>query len=88
MKIIKLSSGLELEISEDVMNDMELVDILAEAGENDPIAVSKICKKIMGTENRKKLYDSVRNDAGRIPVEKISSAVEEIFKSFGDTGKN
>nr|WP_296440718.1 hypothetical protein [uncultured Acetatifactor sp.] len=86
-KEIKMKSGLVLELDEKVMDNMELVDTLAEASEEDPLAVSKMVRLILGNEKRK-LYDSLRTEDGRVPVEAVSNALKEIFESFGEKGKN
>lgn len=88
MKKIELSCGVTLEVSEVVLNDMELVDDLAEAENDNPLAVSRILLKVLGKEQRKKLYDAIRTPDGRVPTEKISPCIEEIFKAFGEQGKN
>lgn len=88
MKNIKLSSGLELEMDEKVMDNMELVDTLAEAADEDPLAVSRMVKLVLGAENRKKLYDHLRTEDGRVPVAQVSDALKEIFEAFGEKGKN
>ncbi len=87
MKQIELKNGFRTELSDDTMNNMELVDALAEAGGEDPMAVSKICKIILGEKKRKELYDAIRTEDGRVPVEAVSDAIKEIFEVFGDTGK-
>lgn len=83
---MKLSCGVEIEVDMSVMNDMELVDALAE-DENNPIALSKICKFLFG-EKRKEIYDAVRDENGRVPIEKIGETVMEVFKDMGEKGKN
>lgn len=88
MKKITLENGLTLELDEKVMDNMELVDTLAEAADEDPLAVSRMVKLILGTEGRKKLYKSLRTEDGRVPVAKVSDAVKEIFEAFGEKGKN
>ena len=88
MKKITLENGLTLEIDEKVLDNMELVDTLAEAADEDPLAVSRMVKLILGTEGRKMLYESLRTEDGRVPVAKVSDAVKEIFEAFGEKGKN
>lgn len=88
MKTIELKNGLKLELDEKVMDNMELVDILAEAADEDPLAVSKMIKLVLGTEGRKQLYDSLRTEAGRVPVAAVSDSLKEIFDAFGEKGKN
>lgn len=87
MRDIKLKNGLHLELDEKVMDNMELVDTLAEASESDPLAVSRMIKIILG-DKKKALYDSLRTEDGRVPVEAVSDALKEIFEAFGEKGKN
>ena len=87
MKTIELSNGYKVELEENTMDNMELVDALAEAADDDPLAVSKICKLILGEEKRKGLYDAIRKPDGRVPVAEVSNCIKEIFDSFGDQGK-
>ena len=81
------ASGFEFEIDDAVINDMELIDAIADSMDDNPLAFSKVCAKLLGSEQRKKLYDHVREN-GRVPLEKISTEITDIFNSFGDTGKN
>lgn len=81
--------GLNLEIDKDVLDNMELVDALAEMqGDDDVLAVSKVAKMILGAENRKKLYEHLRTEKGTVPVAKVAAAVHEIFRAMGEEGKN
>lgn len=81
------SSGFEFEIDDAVIDDMELIDAIADSMDDNPLAFSKVCAKLLGSEQRKKLYDHVREN-GRVPLEKISTEITDIFNSFGDNGKN
>lgn len=88
MKQIELTNGFKMELDDNVMDNMELVDALAEADGEDALAVSKIARMILGKEKRKQLYDYLRTGDGRVPVEAVSNSIKEIFDSFGDKGKN
>lgn len=88
MKSVELKNGLKLEMDEKVMDNMELVDVLADAAGDDPLAVSKMIRLVLGNENKRKLYDKLRTEDGRVPVTAVSDALKEIFESFGDVGKN
>lgn len=83
----KTKSGFEYAIENNVFDNMELVDTIAEATEDDPVALSKLVKMVLGTEQRKKLYDHLRTEDGRVPTAAVFAAVGEIFTSFGQ-GKN
>ena len=88
MKEVKLSDGFTLELADDIMNNMELVDALAEmTNDSDVLTVSKVSRLILGHDNRKLLYNHLRTEDGRVPVEKVSAAIKEIFAAYKD-GKN
>ncbi|MCI5822556.1 MAG: hypothetical protein MR010_05955 [Lachnospiraceae bacterium] len=87
MKTIRLSNGFEVSISENVMDNMELVDALAEMTDDNPLEVSKVCSMVL-KENKKALYDYIRTEDGRVPVSEVSNCIKEIFESFGEKGKN
>lgn len=83
----KTKSGFEYKINPDIMDDMELLDAIAEIDEN-PINVSTVLKMVLGDQQRKALYDHLRNDEGRVPVKAVAEAIVDIFTSSGKEGKN
>lgn len=87
MKKGKTQSGFKYEIDESVLDDMELIDAMALAQGEDPTQISVVVLKLFGKEQRKRLYDHVR-DNGRVPVNKIADIITEILESLGDDGKN
>lgn len=84
----KTSTGFVIELDKNVMNNMELVDALAEAENDNPVALSKACLLLLGKDKRQKLYDHLRQEDGRVPVDAVGAALTDIFKAFGDAGKN
>lgn len=87
MKQINLKCGFMCELPDNVMDNMELVDALAEGDENNPLVVSRICRIIYGDEVRKELYEHLRTGDGRVPVASVAEVVKETFELFGDDGK-
>lgn len=79
----KTSTGFEFDIEDERLDDMELVDIMAEIDEN-PLLMSKLCKMLLGDEQKKRLYDHLRSEDGRVPIEATTNAIQEIFNSPGD----
>ena len=79
----KTSTGFEFDIEDERLDDMELVDIMAEIDEN-PLLMPKLCKMLLGDEQKKRLYDHLRNEEGRVPMEATTNAIQEIFNSPGD----
>lgn len=83
----KIASGFEFEIDEKALDNMELVDAIAEADEN-PVAISRVIKLLLGAKQRKALYDHLRAENGNVPIKSVSAAVAEIFNCCGQRGKN
>ena len=88
MKKIMLTNGLELEVNEKSLNNMELLDALEEMTEGNELAISKVVKLMLGNENRKKLYDFIRDKDGRVPLEEVDKCLTEIMNLLGEQGKN
>ena len=87
MKKIRLDSGLNLNIQENALNNMELLDDLVDLDEGNGYAISRIVGRILDKEEKKKLYDHLRVD-GVTPVDKVVEAMKEIFDKLGEKGKN
>lgn len=77
----KTESGFEYKVNEDVLDDMEIIDLLSSIDEGEVQNLTKAADKILGVEQRKKLYDHIRTEDGRVPVAKFS---EEFFDILGN----
>ena len=80
MKKGKTSTGFEFEIDENKFNNMEFLDALAESTE-DGLAFPKALNFILSKEQKKALYDHVRTEDGRVPVEDIDREVTEMMEA-------
>lgn len=80
-------SGFKFSVDKNCMNDMELVDVLADTSMDDAFRMSHVIKKLLPMDQRAALYDHVRVD-GRVPVDAVVAAVEDIFAAIGNDGKN
>lgn len=83
----KTSSGFEYQLGDNTMNNMELVDAMAELGE-DPFAISRVCLLLLGKEQRKRLYDHIRAEDGTVPAQAMGEEIAEIIRGAGEPGKN
>lgn len=83
----KTNSGFEFEIDALALDDMELIDAVAETMDGNPLAFSKVCNKLFDADQKKRLYEHLRKN-GRVPFEAISAEITDIFTALGDTGKN
>ena len=72
------TSGFNFEIDENTLNNMEFVDALAEVEEN-PLMISTVIKMMLSPDQKKRLYDHLRTEDGRVPVEAIGVEMRDIF---------
>lgn len=72
------SSGFEYEIEEDRLENFELIDVLAEVDEN-PLLLSKVLELLLGSEQKKALYDHVRKENRTVPVQSVVKEIEDMF---------
>lgn len=88
-KVIKgiTKSGFSFEIDEDTLNDAELLEELISLDKGDAMKYPEVVKMILGEDQKKALYDHIRNEKGRVPLDKLSNEIIEIFKT-SKSGKN
>ena len=82
----KTTCGFEFVVDEKKLDNMDLVDAIAESDKN-PIAITKVITLILGPEQKQRLYEHLRTEDGRVPIEEATRVVVEIFQS-SNTGKN
>lgn len=80
-------SGFAFELEPDILDDMELMDQVVECDTN-PAALSRVIKMVLGEEQRKALYDHLRDERGKVPVKAVGEAITDIFSAIGQNGKN
>lgn len=91
MRKITLDNGLKLSIDEDVMDDMELLEALAEADGGNILAYPRLVNLMLGSEQKAKLYDKLRGKNGRVSTKATGEVVVEIIRKLGEDeeeGKN
>ena len=87
MKKIRLENGLNLEIQDNALDNMELLDDLVELDEGNGYAISRVVGRILDKEQKQKLYDHLRVD-GVVQISKVVDCMKEIFDKLGTAGKN
>lgn len=81
----KTKTGFEFEIDRGVI-DMELLDDLADMQDN-PALTGRVLTRLLGKDQKKALYDHIRDESGRVPIDKAAAELVDIFGAF-ETGKN
>lgn len=79
--------GFAVELSEEALDNVELLDALAEVQDADVPSLGRTIRLLMGKAQAKKLYDHLRTEDGRVPVVALSNALGELMESFR-AGKN
>lgn len=83
----KTESGFSIELEESTLDNMEVLDALSDLDEGNPLAMSRLVVKLLGKDGKKRLYDHLRTEDGRVPASAVESAIMELFQSIND-GKN
>lgn len=84
---IKTESGFVCQLAEDALDDAELVDILTGEYPNEAFRNAAIVQHMLG-EQKKKLYDHLRTESGKVPASAVDRELRQIFAGFGNAGKN
>jgi len=83
----KTGSGFEFEIDEMIADDMEFMEFLADAMD-DAVKFPKVMEQLLGKEQKKRLYDHIRGESGRVSIEKSITEFTEIMTLAGEELKN
>ncbi len=73
----KTSSGFAFEISEDIVDDYELVETLGELEEN-PLNLSKVVTMLLGKKQTTELKEHCRV-GNRVSTQKMMNEIQDIF---------
>lgn len=80
----KTKSGFEFSISDESLDNMELIETLAGVDAN-PLLLPRLVSQLLGEDQKQELYNHLRTDSGVVPVSKVSDEIMEIFQSGKDT---
>lgn len=78
-------SGFEFVIDEDSI-DMELMDALADASENEAMT-GRVIMRMLGKDQKNRFYDHIRNEKGKVPIDKATEGLIDFFEAV-KAGKN
>lgn len=80
-------SGFKFNVNDKVLNNMELVEAIAEV-DNNPLLLPGLLTMLLGDEQKKKLYDHVRAKDNTVPMDKVAAEVVAILHALGEKEKN
>lgn len=81
-------SGFCFEVNKNIGDNMELLEALSDMSDSDLLAMSRVCKIVFGEKQKKALYDHLRTEDGRVPIESVNDALKDVFEAVGKAGKN
>lgn len=81
-------NGITINIDDEFFNDMEVLDILTDIEEQKDdaqslIAFSKYMRKLYGREQLKIIYEALRDESGRIPLDRIREFNDSVTEEIG-----
>lgn len=74
-----LSNGFEYKINSDALDDIEFLEMLVDADDDDIASVMMLINKLLGKKQKQRLYDHLRNDKGIVKASDVSGAISEMF---------
>lgn len=78
---IQTSSGFEIDIEEEALDDMEVLELVFAIEDGNMKSYINLVDKIMSHEDKRRLYEHVRI-GGRVPIEKFGNELTEIMKEL------
>lgn len=72
-------SGFNYHIDENILQDYELLESIAETEKN-PIFITKVVRMLLG-DDTDKLKEHVRDENGHVSIEKMNVEITEIFQA-------
>ena len=82
-KTIKTASGFTCKIDPVILDDMRLMDLIAELDENQ-LLYPKFVKFLLGADTKEKLYKHLETKDGRVPIAALDAELKEIMEQLGD----
>ena len=86
-RAVTTASGFTCTPLRDWVNDMEFFEQLVELEQGQMRHLPAAVQRILGPEGKMALYDHLRDEKGKVPMDAVLAAVTEIITAMGD-GKN
>lgn len=80
----KTRTGFKFTCDGKLMHDVEFLEEFAAVQNGDGLEVFNLITKILGAEQKKALYNHIRNDDGIVTVEALHEELGDIFDALGE----
>ena len=84
----KTNSGFEYSISEEVFDDYDLLQNIAEVAKGNDIYFVPVVRQLLGEEQEKALKAHLKARDGRVKTTAMTSEIVEIIQACKSAGKN
>ena len=84
---VRTKDEFEVEVYDNAFDNMEAVDALVEMDEGNPLAISRISSLLFSKTEKKKVYDHLRNEEGRVTLASFIPFVTEVMTLMGESEK-
>lgn len=84
----KTRTGFEFSIEDDWFDDMELMDDLVEADKGNTLSVISACKRLLGSEQKSKLYEHCRDEKGKVRAQVLTNEMSDIVNASKEAKKS
>lgn len=84
---IKTGSGFVCEVSDQLQDDQELVEIFAGEYPNESYRNADLVKHVLG-DQKPKLYEHLKKRDGMVRATAVNQELRDIFAALGEQGKN
>lgn len=82
------TSGFDFQISENVGDDYEILELMARIQKGvDLLAITELIDRVLGEDQKERFKDHCRADDGRVSTERMMTEFFEIFSSHNATKK-
>lgn len=75
-------SGFSFELEEEILDDYEFVEAIGETEDN-PFAVNKVVKLLLGKKGASDLKEHCRDENGRVRTSRIEKEIVDILNNAG-----
>lgn len=80
----KTSSGFKYEVNPAMIHNAEFLELFADVQNGNSMQSFALMEMALGKEQKKALYEHLRNDEGMVPVEDLTQEIAEIFEKLGE----
>lgn len=85
----RTKSGFQYSINDDALDDMELIDALADMDDGEVTSYRYALKSLLGEDQRKALYEHIRSKkTGRVSAKAVFTAFVEILNDAKEKSAN